>query len=171
MPKHPRSPSKPRGKISNPKLKYTPIFTQILDVYVGERSIFLLLTNGELYAFGEGTYGELGCREPVFRQLVPTRLPGLWKGLKKLAAGPMHSLALMETGELYTWGAGRFGALPTGDRGCVMEPQPVALSHLDGKFDTPVFRPQSHTVLKEYQPGHRIGQSSTTIKQKNTPEP
>lgn len=37
----------------------------------------------------------------------------------------MHSLALMESGKIYAWGLGKFGALGTGDHACVLEPQEV----------------------------------------------
>lgn len=56
----------PRKKISHPKLKYSPILTQALDVFVGAQSVFLLLTNGDLYSFGEGSYGELGTGDTSY---------------------------------------------------------------------------------------------------------
>lgn len=80
----------------------------------------MLLTNGDLYSFGEGSYGELGHGEQIYRQRKPSKLDGSWTGLRKISGGVMHSLALMESGKIYAWGLGKFGALGTGDHACVL---------------------------------------------------
>ena len=68
--------SSPQQKKSTSfKLKQiTPKKTRVLDVFSGEKSVFILLNNGELYAFGEGSYGELGHGEAVYRLTTPKKV-------------------------------------------------------------------------------------------------
>ena len=66
----------------------------------------MLLSNGELFSFGEGSYGELGLGKPHYRLLEPLKVEGNWKGLRKISAGSMHTLALMDSGDFYSWGSG-----------------------------------------------------------------
>ena len=102
---------------------------QILDVFAGHKCAFVLLTNGDLYTFGEGSYGELGLGKAHYRNLKVTKLPSCWKGLRKISAGSMHTLALMDSGEFYSWGSGSYGALGTGDHANVLIPEAVKVGN------------------------------------------
>ncbi len=124
----------------------------MLDVFAGDRSFFLLLATGELYAFGEGSYGELGTGETCFRSKIPCLVPGSWSGLRKISAGSMHTLGLLETGELFSWGCGKFGALGTGDHACVLKPEQVHHSSFaPTERPSRVFKSLPHNILLPYE--------------------
>ena len=55
-----KSRDQKRKSLFSANHKYAPHIPHILDVYAGERIVFIQLTNGELYSIGEGSYGELG---------------------------------------------------------------------------------------------------------------
>lgn len=97
-------------------------------MYSGERSIFIHLTNGELYSLGEGSYGELGIGKELYRANLPQLIDGNWKKLKKIANGGKHSLAVMKDGELFSWGSGKFGVLCSSEYANVLAPQLIELS-------------------------------------------
>jgi alpha-tubulin suppressor-like RCC1 family protein len=62
---------------------------------------------------GGNSYGQLGLGD-IKERLTPTRVPGL-TGVKAIAAGGDHSLALTESGEVYAWGGNSYGQLGLGD--------------------------------------------------------
>ncbi|KMT09131.1 hypothetical protein BVRB_6g132380 [Beta vulgaris subsp. vulgaris] len=68
-----------------------------------------VLIDGQFWVFGKGDGGRLGLghENSVF---VPTLNP-LLSGVKGLALGGLHSLALTSVGQLFSWGYGGFGAL------------------------------------------------------------
>ena len=42
--------------------------------------------------------------------------------LKKVANGGKHSLAVLNDGQVFSWGSGKFGALGNGEEANVMSP-------------------------------------------------
>jgi alpha-tubulin suppressor-like RCC1 family protein len=73
-------------------------------------------TEGDLYAFGENSYGELGVPTTTWTSAVPLLVDGL-PPVVGVAAGAYHSVAMTELGEIFTWGTnyqGQFG-LGTGN--------------------------------------------------------
>jgi len=74
---------------------------------------FLVTESGEVYAWGRNERGILGLGDEQNRPM-PTKVPGL-AGIKAIAAGNWHFLALTESGEVYGWGDNRFGQLGLGD--------------------------------------------------------
>lgn len=115
----------------------------------------MLLSNGELYSFGEGSYSELGLGKPYYRLLTPTRVEGNWKNLRKISAGFMHTLALNDQGEFYSWGSGRFGVLGSGDQANIVSPETinVGMPEISSLSDM-VYRssPVAHSLTKEVEP-------------------
>ena len=83
---------------------------------------------GELWACGEGVYGQLGLSDRVDRH-VPTRVdPQHFAGSRIIAVsgGDTHTAALAEDGAVYTWGQGAAGV----ERPPSL-PVPGGLGHLD----------------------------------------
>ena len=74
----------------------------------------VLLEDGDVYSFGDGTFGSLGHGDNEDR-LLPTKIETL-SGVKAISAGRKHSLVLLEDGDVYSFGDGKFGALGHGDR-------------------------------------------------------
>ncbi|KAF2302277.1 hypothetical protein GH714_033961 [Hevea brasiliensis] len=68
-----------------------------------------LLVDGSFWIWGKGDGGRLGFghENPVF---VPTLNPNL-DGVRCIALGGIHSVALTSLGQVFTWGYGGFGAL------------------------------------------------------------
>jgi alpha-tubulin suppressor-like RCC1 family protein len=75
-----------------------------------------LTASGQLYAFGDNRFGQLGDKTNNggdSANATPTlvRLPGATGRVVQIAAGAAHSLALTATGQLYAFGDNRFGQL------------------------------------------------------------
>ncbi|KAJ4980383.1 hypothetical protein NE237_031220 [Protea cynaroides] len=68
-----------------------------------------LLVDGKFWIWGKGDGGRLGFghENPAF---APTLNPNL-DGVRSIALGGVHSVALTALGEVFTWGYGGFGAL------------------------------------------------------------
>jgi hypothetical protein len=74
-----------------------------------------LLENGQLFTWGSGEYGRLGHGDEV-RQATPKLVEGLdGKACTFVSAGGFHTAAIVDGGNLYTWGGGYFGQLGHGD--------------------------------------------------------
>eukprot|EP00752_Nemacystus_decipiens_P017544 g15723.t1 len=71
---------------------------------------------GEIFTWGEGKFGRLG-HGMERNQLVPRMVEALvGKRVGHVACGGFHSAAILESGELYTWGGGEHGQLGHGDK-------------------------------------------------------
>ena len=73
----------------------------------------LVVANGELWSFGDGSYGQLGHDDNA-NQKLPKKVEALSKHrIEMIAAGGFHSLVVAD-GELFTFGKGDFGQLGHG---------------------------------------------------------
>lgn len=103
------------GDKSTPTL--VPLPTTIIpkSIYAGYNYSILLTESGELYVFGNNSYGQLGL-EGTTARYIPTlnSLPNGVK-IKSIAVGEYHSIALGEDGNIYSWGRNLTGQLGTGD--------------------------------------------------------
>ncbi|XP_068655432.1 RCC1 domain-containing protein RUG3, mitochondrial isoform X1 [Aristolochia californica] len=68
-----------------------------------------LLVDGQFWIWGKGDGGRLGFGHESYA-FVPTLNSNL-HGVRSLALGGLHSVALTRDGEVFTWGYGGFGAL------------------------------------------------------------
>ncbi|XP_052278368.1 E3 ubiquitin-protein ligase HERC2-like [Dreissena polymorpha] len=91
------------------------VFIKKIAVNSGGKHCLALSAEGEVYSWGEGEDGKLGHgnRSPCDRPRVIECLRG--KEVVHIAAGGAHSACITSTGELYTWGKGRYGRLGHGD--------------------------------------------------------
>ncbi|KAH9523229.1 E3 ubiquitin-protein ligase herc2 [Bulinus truncatus] len=91
------------------------VFIKKLAVNSGGKHCLALSSEGEVYSWGEGEDGKLGHgnRSPCDRPRVIESLRG--KEITDIAAGGAHSACITSSGELYTWGKGRYGRLGHGD--------------------------------------------------------
>ena len=71
---------------------------------LGKRHGIVLLNNGEVYGWGDGTYGEIGIiQEGVINK--PILIPFFKdKEIIQISAGARHSLALDSQGNIYAMG-------------------------------------------------------------------
>ncbi|XP_060607151.1 E3 ubiquitin-protein ligase HERC2-like isoform X1 [Ruditapes philippinarum] len=91
------------------------VFIKKIAVNSGGKHCLALSAEGEVYSWGEGEDGKLGHgnRSPCDRPRVIESLRG--KEVVSIAAGGAHSACITSSGELYTWGKGRYGRLGHGD--------------------------------------------------------
>ncbi len=76
-------------------------------IAAGYSHSLVLLTNGRVVAFGNNGDGQLGVGlNDTTTRFVPTDVPTLAnKGVKQIAGGEFHSLALLESGRVMAWGS------------------------------------------------------------------
>ena len=96
-------------------------------------------SSGQLYAFGENFYGQLGsATNNGTGNPNPTpalvSLPGASGAVTELAAGYGHSLALTSSGQLFAFGENFYGQLGSATNNGTSTPNPTpALVSLPGR--------------------------------------
>jgi len=88
-----------------------------------------LLSAGTVKSWGANTQGELGDGSFTEDSLLPVSVSGL-AGVKAIAAGSAHSLALLKSKTVVSWGENEYGEL--GDGTLEKSDVPVAVSSLTG---------------------------------------
>ncbi|XP_058886345.1 E3 ubiquitin-protein ligase HERC2-like isoform X1 [Acipenser ruthenus] len=101
------------------------VFIKKVAVNSGGKHCLALSSEGEVYSWGEAEDGKLGHgnRSPCDRPRVIESMRGI--EVIDVAAGGAHSACITATGELYTWGKGRYGRLGHGDSEDQLKPKPV----------------------------------------------
>nr|XP_018672770.2 E3 ubiquitin-protein ligase HERC2-like isoform X2 [Ciona intestinalis] len=120
------------GDANVAKLKQITAFGRVagrivVEVACGGNYSAAITVKGELYTWGCGNYGRLGHNNSE-DQMVPTRVLGLQSvHVKKVACGTLdaHTMALSDTGEVWSWGDGDHGKLGLGAVDGVKTPQLV----------------------------------------------
>eukprot|EP00698_Gefionella_okellyi_P005691 TRINITY_DN15158_c0_g1_i1.p1 TRINITY_DN15158_c0_g1~~TRINITY_DN15158_c0_g1_i1.p1 ORF type:complete len:374 (+),score=45.87 TRINITY_DN15158_c0_g1_i1:36-1157(+) len=103
--------------------------TAIVDVACGGQHTVALSSNGQVWSWGLGEYGQLG-HGGTASKYIPTRISALdSRQVVQLACGWAHSVALTAKGEVYTWGRGFEGQLGVGKDTCSLAPRFVAALH------------------------------------------
>jgi len=93
----------------------TPL-TGIVYVYAGEYTSFAVRSDGALFSWGNNAEGELGTNDKVTK-LLPTQVVGGEQGgayltdVKKVVSGKTHTLALLNSGEVFGFGSNNYGKL------------------------------------------------------------
>lgn len=94
-------------------------FPDAVAIAAGTKHSLILNASGEVFAFGLNSTGQLG--NPVFSggAQLPVAVSGVaagttLRGIKAIAAGTFHSMALGSDGILYTWGDDSAGQLGNG---------------------------------------------------------
>ena len=96
----------------------TPVagLTNVTAVAAGTGFGLALRSDGTVWGWGDNTWGQLGTADvPAAPKTAPVRVKGL-SGVKAVAAGGSHALALRTDGTLWAWGANGGGQLGTGAR-------------------------------------------------------
>ena len=101
----------------------------VIQVAAGTYHGLALTSSGELYAFGENHFGQLGVDtgNDVNPTPTPVTLPEESDPVVQVAAGAYHSLALTSSGQLYAFGENRYGQLGT-DTGNDVNPTPTPVT-------------------------------------------
>ncbi|HEX4034792.1 MAG TPA: hypothetical protein VHX66_10140 [Solirubrobacteraceae bacterium] len=84
----------------------------ITEIAAGGADAFVLTSTGQLYAFGDNHYGELGI-SGIAQTATPTlvALPGQQGAITGVAAGAEHTLVMTASGQLYSFGSNQYGQL------------------------------------------------------------
>ncbi len=96
----------------------------------GYDSSFVVTSSGELYAFGENQFGQLGnstnngtsSPNPTPKAVA---LPGESGVVTQVAAGADHSLVVTSTGQLYSFGYNKYGQLGVSENNGQTAPNPT----------------------------------------------
>ncbi|GFT97548.1 e3 ubiquitin-protein ligase HERC2 [Nephila pilipes] len=93
----------------------------------GGKHCLALTVHGEVYSWGEGDDGKLGhgTRNSCDRPKKIESISG--KEVIDIACGGAHSACITSSGELFTWGKGRYGRLGHGDSEEQLKPKRVEL--------------------------------------------
>ncbi|XP_063334410.1 probable E3 ubiquitin-protein ligase HERC1 isoform X1 [Pelmatolapia mariae] len=95
-----------------------PSLLQTQQVVCGQNCTFLLQSNGTVLAVGEGQYGRLGQgnSDDLYVPTIISAFQGyVVTHLATSCGSDGHSMALTETGEVFSWGDGDFGKLGHGN--------------------------------------------------------
>lgn len=95
---------------------------RIISLANGEKHTLALASDGTVYAWGSGKYGQLGngtfynVADSPSGEPTPVLVEGALKGVevRAIAAGANHSMAIDWDGNVYTWGYGLDGQLGDG---------------------------------------------------------
>ncbi len=124
------------GQIFKDNFELSPVPVEgvygITEIAAGASFDLALLGNGNVISWGGNQYGELGddsrmanweegyghvaVREWSFGAKGPSEFPEL-TGVKQIAAGGVHGLALMKDGTVKAWGSNQYGQLGDGKQG------------------------------------------------------
>lgn len=108
---------------------------EIVQLAAGDNISLVLLSNGEVYAWGtfRNNEGILGFSRSVKIQLEPVRIDAL-ENIVQLVAGKDHIVALDSHGLVYTWGNGQqaqLGRRVVGrDTLQVLDPRAIGVKHI-----------------------------------------
>ena len=105
----------------------------VREIYSGQDHLIAVDHLGRLLAWGRGESGQLGLGEfkhsgvpKVTEALDGHQIEGRMKmKLKQVECGSAYSAALMDSGQLFTWGRNAHGQLGHGDRAASDVPKPL----------------------------------------------
>ena len=102
------------GEVASPTLIMKNV--SVKDICGGYGFSMVLMNNGDLYGWGRNYYGEIGIEKEKTYELENVLEPTkILSGVKKIVSGNQYSLALMENGDLYSWGLNDAGQVGVGD--------------------------------------------------------
>ena len=105
----------PESVISHATPKICSFNVIIKSIACGFKHSLFVSESGHVYAMGSNSHGQLGLGNAGIKgKNTPTLVeaqPMVDSVVTKVACGLFHSLALTESGQAYSWGNGKFGAL------------------------------------------------------------
>ena len=92
-------------KVSKETPTIIPQLSGIVNICTGNQHCIGLDSNNQIYTWGNNTHGQLGSNNgnDFVSRLEPHMIPN-FQGVKQVASGVMHSLAVKEDGTVWGWG-------------------------------------------------------------------
>ncbi|CAD6229421.1 GSCOCG00006584001-RA-CDS [Cotesia congregata] len=95
---------------------------KIIQIACGQTSSVAVTNNGEVYAWGNNSVGQLGVGTYI-NQLSPQKVTGLTGiVIAKVVCGYSHTMALSDEGDVYVWGGNGYGQLGLGTKSNACQP-------------------------------------------------
>ncbi|KAH7285019.1 hypothetical protein KP509_33G007900 [Ceratopteris richardii] len=112
--------------VFHPQLIESLANTNVMFIDCGEYHSCAVTFSGEIFTWGNGTFGLLGHDSDV-SHWMPKRVSGPLEGLHVAAVscGTWHTALFTSSGQLFTFGDGTFGVLGHGDRCSLYTPKEV----------------------------------------------
>ena len=129
----------------NTPIKVTAINGKVMELIISNYiSVYAILEDGSLYAWGNNSYGQLGVGDEVNRN-TPTKvnLPGK---IKKLITSSSASYAILEDGSLYAWGENYYGELGVGSN--EDKNTPTKVTAINGKIMDLIINSDNNSTYK-----------------------
>lgn len=122
----------------------------IKDISCGEEHSAFISSSGHIYTMGSNTDGRLGIGSRSIKQSPSPCLVEDLANTKalKISCGWGHTAAIVESGEVYAWGVGEFGALGNGSLENKWLPTAMSISR-GGAFDISCGCRHTGIVIKE----------------------
>jgi alpha-tubulin suppressor-like RCC1 family protein len=99
--------------------------TGITSISAGGAHSLAVDSNGQVWAWGSNTLGQLGTGAVTPGGGSRVQVAGI-SGIVTVSAGENHSLAAGSDGSLWAWGSNSFGQLGTGTPGTILSDNPVS---------------------------------------------
>jgi fibronectin type 3 domain-containing protein len=113
-------------------------------------------TEADVFAFGNGSLGQLGLGADLTNKFIPTVIPGLsGKDVAAISAGSDYALALTHDGDVYSFGDNFSGRLGHDD--FVSRHEPEKIIALDGKNVTAISAGGHSIVLTDEGEAYSFG--------------
>jgi hypothetical protein len=98
----------------------------VIDVCCGYKFSIALTDKGDVFTWGDNTYGQIGRYEINGAQNIPFKIDKILIGkAKAIACGGNHSFVLTENEKVFSWGLNKSGQLGHGDYEFCVEPTQV----------------------------------------------
>jgi alpha-tubulin suppressor-like RCC1 family protein len=99
----------------------------VTEIAAGAAHVLALTASGQLYAFGDNAFGQLGSTADFIPNPTPAAvsLPGASGPVTEIAAGGDQSLVLTASGQLYAFGFNAFGELGNTTNNGTANPNPI----------------------------------------------
>lgn len=131
--------------INNPVKTNLGVGIKTIELDLGTYHSMAIGSDGELYAWGDNQFGQLGTGDNK-NKLKPTKITlGTEVKPKSIALGYYYSMAIGSDGELYTWGSDYFGQL--GDGGANLDKKiPTKIKLAEGVKPKEIYAGYYHSM-------------------------
>ncbi|XP_054155257.1 RCC1 and BTB domain-containing protein 1-like [Oppia nitens] len=113
---------------------------QVMDIAYGYKHVLALTANGDLYSWGNNTFGQLGNGTNI--ECFHPTLTG--KRIVRISCGANYSQVLTQSGEVFSWGRNNYGQIGNGTHANQMVP--IKVPGFDGQKISNVSCGSAHSL-------------------------